>query len=322
MMDKYSRWFIIVSVVYLLIGTFMGALMAFHVLDTTFRYLHIHLNLFGFMSMMVFGVAYHILPRFMGKTVNWPWLIPYHFYFVNIGLIGMMHSYRGGYLGQSSQTAIIFFGIFSFISFLGVVFFAVNLIPVVMLSRKKAVPEAPAVKSETVKPPAPVKEETVITGDMKIGEILEKKPETLNLFIAAGFKGLEKPETRKAFGEKLVLKTACQIRSIDLGGLLKKLNGPIGSDEAAAAPAVTPPEKPQNELSIKRGELITLKTPVGEMVQVYPETKKVLEDNYGGECFSCPGMAIETIEQTANMHNKKPEDILDQINSIVKEVLD
>ncbi len=321
-MDKYSRWFIIVSVVYLVIGAFLGVMMATGLLDPALRFVHIHLNLFGFMTMMVFGVAYHILPRFMGKTVKSKRLIPLHFYFVNIGLVGMMLSYLGGgYLEQSSLIATHVFGISAVISFIGIIFFALNIIPVMMLTREKPAGQIPAAKTETAKPAATGESELTITGEMKIGEILEKRPETLNLFLKAGFKGFDNPEKRKAFGDKLVLKTACQIRSIDLNDLLAKLNGPI-SDGTGKAAGIEAPDKPAKKLSIKRGDLVTLATPVGDMIQVYPETKVVLENNYGGECFSCPGMAVETIKETANMHNKKPEDILDQINSIVKKVID
>ena len=321
-MEKYPRMFIISSVVYLVIGTFLGTMMAGQMIDPWFRFIHIHLNLFGFMAMVVFGVAYHILPRFMGKSVRWPQLIPVHFYLAHAGLIGMMLSYMaGGYIDPEKTTAGALFNLFSGLSFLAVVAFAVNIIPVLTLARKKpaTVPSKPATAPEK----KTEKEAVTITGDMKIGEILEKRPEALKVLLAAGFKGLDNPQTRKAFGEKLVLKTACQIRSIDLDDLLRKLNAPIPEGKVQAPPAPAPsPQQAGKGTTLKRGDLVTLKTPVGEMIQVYPETKKVLEDNYGGECFTCPGMAIETIEQTAHMHNKKPEDILDQINAIVKEALE
>lgn len=41
---------------------------------------HAHLNLLGFVCMMIYGVAYHVLPRFMGKAqphslalAHWQW---------------------------------------------------------------------------------------------------------------------------------------------------------------------------------------------------------------------------------------------------------
>lgn len=318
-MEKYSRLFIIAGVVYLVAGTFLGTMMASGLLHPEFRFVHIHLNLFGFMAMIVFGVAYHILPRFMGKMVRWPKMIPLHFYTANAGLVGMMFAYlAGGYIDPDKRIASILFEAFSGTAFLGVILFAVNILPVLIVTgrKKPAKQAAPAAKPERSK------SGSVITGDMKIGEILEKRPETLGVLIAAGFKGLDNPETRKAFGEKLVLKTACQIRSIDIQDLLKKLNGPIPEGGTEKDLEIIPsPEVPKQSLSIERGDLVTLKTAVGHMIQVYPETKKVLEDNYGGECFSCPGMAIETVEQTAHMHNKKPEDILSQINAIVERTL-
>ena len=316
-MDKYPRMFMISSITYLLIGTTMGTMMASHLLDPTYRFIHIHLNLFGFMAMMVFGVAYHILPRFMGKTIKWPALVPTHFYVANIGLIGMMLSYLAdGYIDPDQKMAARMFEMFAGFSTLAVILFAVNIIPVLLLTKRKAV-VAPSEMPSSGPAQGAVGGDVEITADMKIGEILEKKPATLNVFINAGFKAFADPEKRKAMGDKLVLKTACQIKGIKLDELLVKLN----SNEEVKVEALASPELPKQELSLKRGELAVLTTPVGHMIQVYPETKKVLEDNYGGECFTCPGMAVETIEQTANMHNKDPEDILNQVNTIVRDVL-
>ncbi|MDH3973384.1 MAG: DUF1858 domain-containing protein [Deltaproteobacteria bacterium] len=319
-MDKYPRMFIISSVVYLLIGTMMGALMASHALDPFYRFIHIHVNLFGFMAMVVFGVAYHILPRFMGKSLKFPALVPLHFYSAHIGLIGLMIAYAAnGYVDPDQKSAYLLFQMSSGFASLAVVFFALNIIPVLIMTPRKPINvPAPAPSSQ---PKAENETGVTFTADMKIGEILEKRPETLSIFVSAGFKALADPEKRKSMGEKLVLKTACQIRGIDLKDLLSKLNGPISAEEAKVEAPAAPQVPPQQALSLKRGDLVELKTPVGHMIQVYPETRKVLEDNYGGECFTCPGMAIETVEQTAHMHNKAPEDILNQVNSIVKDAL-
>ena len=103
-MDKFPRMFIVSSIIYLLLGTLIGVTMASNALDPMFRFIHIHLNLFGFMAMMVFGVAYHILPRFMGKALKFPKLVPVHYFAANIGLIGMMLTYAaGGYIDIDSN---------------------------------------------------------------------------------------------------------------------------------------------------------------------------------------------------------------------------
>lgn len=50
---------------------------------------HTHINLLGWMSMMIFGVAYHILPRFSGSPLYSRKLAWLHFIFAQAGLIGM-----------------------------------------------------------------------------------------------------------------------------------------------------------------------------------------------------------------------------------------
>lgn len=53
------------------------------------RPVHVHLNLLGFMSMMIYGVLYHVLPRFIGRPLYSYKLAWFHFYASNIALIGM-----------------------------------------------------------------------------------------------------------------------------------------------------------------------------------------------------------------------------------------
>jgi len=50
---------------------------------------HTHINLFGWISMLIFGFAYSYLPTFAGKTLYSTTLSYIHFICGNIGLIGM-----------------------------------------------------------------------------------------------------------------------------------------------------------------------------------------------------------------------------------------
>jgi cbb3-type cytochrome oxidase subunit 1 len=66
--------FIRASLISLAVGVILGVLMAAGVFDGAPRpqYItsaHAHVNLLGFVSMLIFGVGYHILPRFSGKTL-------------------------------------------------------------------------------------------------------------------------------------------------------------------------------------------------------------------------------------------------------------
>jgi len=60
---------------------------------------------------------------------------------------------------------------------------------------------------------------------------------------------------------------------------------------------------------------------VGSWVKAYPTTKKVFESHYGEGCFSCPGQAFETVEQTVSVHNVVPELILAEINNKIEKEL-
>lgn len=92
-MDRYVLAFIKSSLAYFLLGTVVGVTMAvapaergltYHLLPT-----HAHLNLLGWLSMMVYGVAYHVLPRFSGRPLHSPRLAWAHFAVSHLGLIGM-----------------------------------------------------------------------------------------------------------------------------------------------------------------------------------------------------------------------------------------
>ncbi len=69
-MDKYAKAFVRSSLIYLGIGSLLGISM---VLWPDIRFMitrvHTHITLLGFMAMMIYGVGYHILPRFMGRPV-------------------------------------------------------------------------------------------------------------------------------------------------------------------------------------------------------------------------------------------------------------
>ncbi|HLF86231.1 MAG TPA: DUF1858 domain-containing protein, partial [Nitrospiria bacterium] len=73
--------------------------------------------------------------------------------------------------------------------------------------------------------------------------------------------------------------------------------------------------------SISRGEMCRKEVLVGDLIKVYPETKKVFAKHYGENCFTCPGQQYESIEQTANMHNMPIEMILDEINKAINDGL-
>ncbi|NIS71647.1 MAG: hypothetical protein GTO12_22770 [Proteobacteria bacterium] len=89
-MDRYAKLFVQASLIYLAIGVVLGVVMALSE-DTIalFDRAHTHINLLGFVSFMIFGVGYHILPRFTGRPLHSPKLANAHVWLANIGLLGM-----------------------------------------------------------------------------------------------------------------------------------------------------------------------------------------------------------------------------------------
>jgi cbb3-type cytochrome oxidase subunit 1 len=89
-MDPFVRRFIRSSLVWLGVGVLIGVAMAVHPAAAAFRPAHMHANLLGFVSMMIFGVAYHVMPRFTGRPLHSPRAAALHLWVANAGLAGMV----------------------------------------------------------------------------------------------------------------------------------------------------------------------------------------------------------------------------------------
>lgn len=86
-METFVRGFIRASLVWLGVGVLLGISMAFFPgRALAYRPAHVHANLLGFVSMMIFGVAYHVVPRFTGNPLHDRRLGPVHLVAANLGL--------------------------------------------------------------------------------------------------------------------------------------------------------------------------------------------------------------------------------------------
>ena len=92
-MDRFVRNFIIVSIVYLGISSILGVCMLANQSLMSLKFVHSHLNMLGWVSMMIYGVGYHVLPRFSGRPLKYPKMGELQFWAANIGLIGMLAFY-------------------------------------------------------------------------------------------------------------------------------------------------------------------------------------------------------------------------------------
>lgn len=91
-MDKFVKGFIVMSIVYLGISTVLGIFMLWNA-DLGLKFVHSHLNMLGWVSMMIYGVGYHILPRFMGRPLYSNRIGEAQFYLANVSLVGLLLFY-------------------------------------------------------------------------------------------------------------------------------------------------------------------------------------------------------------------------------------
>jgi heme/copper-type cytochrome/quinol oxidase subunit 1 len=86
-MDWFARAFLKSSLAWLGAGVTLGVVMAVYPPWIIYRPAHMHMNLLGFVSMMIFGVAYHVIPRFTGHQLHSRTLAGRHWWIANIGLL-------------------------------------------------------------------------------------------------------------------------------------------------------------------------------------------------------------------------------------------
>ncbi len=85
-MSWSSRAFLKSSLAWFGIGVTLGAVMASWPSAAAYRTAHFHMNLLGFVAMMIFGVGYHVIPRFVGHPLHNPRLSVVHWWVANLGL--------------------------------------------------------------------------------------------------------------------------------------------------------------------------------------------------------------------------------------------
>jgi cbb3-type cytochrome oxidase subunit 1 len=124
--------FIRISLISLAVGIVMGVLIAAGVFSGATKpqlitSAHAHVNLLGFVSMLIFGVGYHILPRFSGKTLYSEGLASAQLWLNLGGLIGIFAGLVAAAYSESDLMLYIvapFGGVFA----LGALLFAFNML--------------------------------------------------------------------------------------------------------------------------------------------------------------------------------------------------
>lgn len=133
-MSSITVWFIRCAMIYFLLAILLGIMMSVTGPVYPWMPIHVHFNLLGWMSMMVYGVGYHILPRFSGRPLWSDKLSYWQLWLANIGLIGMAIGWGAGSAGNGPVVLLVF----SVVESVSIVFFVLN-----MLKTIKAAPAPP-----------------------------------------------------------------------------------------------------------------------------------------------------------------------------------
>ena len=309
-MDRYTKGFVVASLAYFFLASVLGIWMGGTDGAGWVKFAHVHFNLLGFMAMMIYGVGYFILPRFNGRTLRWPSWVPIHFFLANIGLIGMV--------ATAPERPSMGFILFSALSVISTGMFAVNLGATMLIEPKPATEEEELASAPKTEPSAaaPPPAAPTIDPDMRVGEILTRWPQTVDVFVGHGFASLANPEHREQVKQiPITLRMACQRHNVDLDYMVSELNETIApAPPKVAAATKTAPASTAKKGKLAKGVTIGEDHILGEILAAYPETEKVFRKYYGDGCFSCPGQATESVKQSAMMHNVSEKQLLSELN--------
>ncbi|RTG92663.1 hypothetical protein CSW25_10850 [Thermus scotoductus] len=84
-----SRLALTTALLWFVAANLVGLLLGLGVLPYNWRPAHAHMQLLGFVTLMIYGVAYHALPRFRGVVFRRPGLALFQVGLANLGLLGM-----------------------------------------------------------------------------------------------------------------------------------------------------------------------------------------------------------------------------------------
>ncbi len=109
-MEWFVRTFLKASLAWLAVGVTLGVAMAAYPPWTVYRPAHLHANVLGFVAMMIFGVAYHVIPRFAGHALHSAVLARAHVWLANVGLAAMLAGFALVARGMRAGTPVLALG--------------------------------------------------------------------------------------------------------------------------------------------------------------------------------------------------------------------
>lgn len=122
-MDWFVKAFIRASLGWFALGVLLGIALAAYPPWVIYRPAHAHMNVVGFLTMMVFGVGYQLLPRLFGHPLYSRRMAVAHWWLANSGLGGMVAGFvMQPHIGRTGSTIVAVGGVLFSLGALGFVF--------------------------------------------------------------------------------------------------------------------------------------------------------------------------------------------------------
>ncbi len=320
-MSYYMKSFVFASLFYLGLGVIFGVLNGVAEIGYFGVFAHTHFNLLGFMSMIIFGIGYFILPRFNGVELRFPSWVAIHFYVGNISLIGMV-SFRGMEINSGDEIYRILFIIFAALQAISIFMFIINI--ALTLSPQKVDTVAPEKKEPTTpkdsakpiasnKPSFTVDASTMpnmsVTPETKVSDLVDILPSLQQVLIDCGLLSLQMPgHIDKVRKMGITIGMAAANHSLDIDSMILKLETELQKNGFS-----TNPDFDQMTNTIADVSQLDTNTLIGEVISNYPKSTEVFQKYFGDGCFDCPGQSYESIDMACRIHNVDPEQFLKEI---------
>lgn len=311
-MGKYLKRFILASLVYLGLAAIFGILIGTTDIGYFGNFAHTHFNLLGFMSMMIFGIGYFIIPRFNGRDLRFEsWVAP-HFWLGNISLVGMV-IFRGLYIATGSSLTNVLFVVSASVQVITIFMFIINVW--LTLSPKKQEVSTPTARPVPVTKPQN-RSKFVVTDQTKIGDLVDALPALQQYLINAGLGALSLPgHLDKVRQMGITIGTAAGNHGLDLDRLIVGIEEQLRKEGFDTR--VSSSDYPASTVS--DAAPITSDILIGNVIEKYPEARSVFERHFGNGCFDCPGQSFESIDMACRIHGIEPDSFIAELNAVVGE---
>ena len=180
----------------------------------------------GFIMMMIVGVSSKVVPMLAGVELRrtrslWPTFI-----LLNLGNITRV-SFQ--IATDFSPVAYKVMGISGFIEVVGLTLWGYELVANMRAGKKLEREGWPTVLTEAFQ----------ISAQTKVGDVLQRYPETLAIFLRHGFTPLSNPVLRKTLARAITIEQACRRENTDMTSLIMELKAVAEGAQPTATPPVT-----------------------------------------------------------------------------------